>query len=208
MNILPHVYVVPVTGPNEGRGVTCYVCQLGSAPVIAAFIKPNYSQLLTYFETVQKLFEKHSALQAFIVILSGPDENLMQTLREIANEQKLTVPLTVLDPEAGLPESLPINREADVTVLLYRGRHVEKVVEILPHSTPKVTDFVGDAESHVIQKSLTAATPLEHFKAFPTDEESASLATAFDEFDTAKASESSAVFNELDAAATELISRQ
>jgi hypothetical protein len=121
------------------------VCQLGSASVITAFIKPDSPQRDTYIEYVQTMEENHPELQAFVIILSGPDEKLTQELRDLASreENPIKVPLTVLDPEVGLPDSIPINPDADVTILLYRGRHFEKIFEISPDSPTKTMTFTG-----------------------------------------------------------------
>jgi len=61
MNTVPMIYVLPFTGPDKDRGRTCYVCQLGSAPVIAAFIKPNSAKRNEYIEYVKQLCEMQPA---------------------------------------------------------------------------------------------------------------------------------------------------
>ncbi len=183
------IWVLPVTGPDKDSGRTCYVCQLGSAPVIAAFIKPDSSKRYNYIEYVQKLYEKHPSLQAFVVILKDYNEVLKQELTNFAKQKNITVPLTLLDPTVGLPDSVPLDVSADVTVLLYRGRFFEQKIECLPDDSIVQTGFLDDA---LKAKSFHG---LENFTKVVG--ESASLTN--DEFPS--------VFEELDKAAVEMINR-
>lgn len=185
MQILSHLWVLPVTGPNKDRGRTCYVCQHGSEPVIAAFIKPNSHLLETYITEVQKLYNDHSKLKAFVVILSGPDEGLKEELVELSERLKLAIPLTVLDPAIGLPDTLSIHPDAHVTMILYRGRHVEKIFEISPNQPAKIMAFAGDA-----------LPQLESISVDNSDKNKESFLM------------SSAIYETLDKAATEMIERQ
>jgi hypothetical protein len=63
-----------------------------------------------------------------VVCLAAPTDTLKEKLREIAELKKLKIPLTVL-PDGELPASLPVNRLAENTVLLYRGRRIYKQFE-------------------------------------------------------------------------------
>jgi hypothetical protein len=129
MNV-PMLYVNPVTGPNAGRRWLCYVCQFGSAPVLAAFVKREKILEARVIGAVQKLSDKHAKLHAFVVCLSGPDPELEKSIRKLAEEEEITVPLTVLpeqDSVEAICKMLPIERDSDATALLYRGRQVANV---------------------------------------------------------------------------------
>lgn len=134
MKSVPMLYVNVITGPNVGRRSFCYVCQYSDAPVIAVFIKPEALEKPGLLEAVQKLNDKHPELQPFVVCLSGPDDELEDKLSGLAKEKNLTIPLTVL-PRKNSVESLykllSINKNAEVTILLYSGRYVKRKFEDL-----------------------------------------------------------------------------
>lgn len=137
------MWVLPVTGPEMDRGRTCYVCQFGSAPVVAAFMDPNLQERDNYIGYVQLLCEKNPVLQGFIVLLSGPNEELIRELKALAAKKNLSVPLTVLDPEVGLPSGIPLSKEENLTILFYRKRFFEKKLEITPDGSTKITTYLG-----------------------------------------------------------------
>jgi hypothetical protein len=127
MNAVPMIYVNPVTGPYAGRERFCYVCALGSAPVVAVFIKPSLIEETTAIDAIQQLHDKHEQLQGFLVCLSGPEEHIVSQLKSLSQERKLNIPLATLPDQASLIsiyQSLPIDPLDDITVLLYRGRQI------------------------------------------------------------------------------------
>ena len=189
MNAISMFNVIPVTGPHQGQGRICYICELGSAPVAVAFIKPQSAQGTTLLEAIQKLYEKHRSLQAFIVFLATSEEGLKQKLRALAEEKKLTVPLTVL-PEGGLPDSIPVSPEAENAVLLYRGRQIVKKLENVNFETPFF--FPPGSSSNLIGLSANA----------PLDSPPTALGV-----DAKTPLDSSATFMELDEAAADMLSR-
>ncbi len=205
MNVLNHLYVVPITGPNQGRGSTCYVCQLGSSSVIAAFIKLNSPERDTYIKEVQTLYDKNPALHAFVVILSEPNMQLEQELKALTDREKLTIPLTVLDPTAGLPDSIPINPAADYTLLLYRGKHFEKMIEVSPDSPPKEFTFRGDLSPEV--EELTSNDPPQANPGFVALNVNFAMDAGFMAPKINAALKASRVFSQLDKAAKQMIER-
>jgi hypothetical protein len=74
-------------------------------------------------EQVSKNEEKKMA--AFVVILSEDPDAVAPKLEELARKQDIkNVPLTIFDGEAG-PGDYKIAKDADVTVLLWKGQTVK-----------------------------------------------------------------------------------
>jgi hypothetical protein len=129
MNTMPMFDVIPVTGQSQGQGPVCFVCKLGSAPVVAAFIKSEKLESASpLLEQLQRMSDSKAELQAFVVCQGLPDESLKQRLRTFAEEKHLTISLTVL-PEGQLPPSIPVSPDAENTVLFYRGRQIVRKIE-------------------------------------------------------------------------------
>jgi predicted TIM-barrel fold metal-dependent hydrolase len=74
-------------------------------------------------EQVSKNEEKKMA--AFVVILSEDSDTTAEKLEELAKKQGIkNVPLTIFDGEAG-PGDYKIAKDADVTVLMWKGLEVK-----------------------------------------------------------------------------------
>lgn len=189
MKSVPMLYVNVITGPSAGRRSFCYVCQYSDAPVIAVFIKPEALEKPGLLEAVQKLNDKHPELQPFVVCLSGPDDVLEDKLRDLAREKNLTIPLTVLPGKnsvESLYKLLSINKNAEVTILLYSGRYVKQKFEDL--------EFFGTTFPP------TSSPPLGlDFMVAPNPTTEADLA------DTGELLDASPAFIELDEAASRMI---
>jgi len=66
---------------------------------------------------------------------------LEKELSDFAVQKNIAVPLAFIDPELGLPDSVPVSDDADITLLLYRGRFFEYKIEYLPEGQTKTTNF-------------------------------------------------------------------
>ena len=95
---------------------------------------------------------KDEQLSSFIVLLTDDPDAAETKLKELAEKHKIDdVPLTVFDGEAG-PPSYKISKDADVTVLLWRGTEVkvnhafakgeldEKAVDKIVADVPKILE--------------------------------------------------------------------
>src|SRR4051794_20974175 len=111
--------VVPVTGTSRNGSRFCLVCALGSAPVMVAFVKPAALRAEALLAALQRLCDKHKRLQVVVVCLAPPTEDLREELRQLAQAQQLTIPLTLL-PAGEVPASLGIDPTRENAVLLYR----------------------------------------------------------------------------------------
>jgi hypothetical protein len=194
MMTLPMIYVNPITGVNAGRRNVCYVCEYGSAPVVAAFVRPEAIDEPGVLEAIQKLNDKHAALKAFVVCLSGPEDSVENKLLKLADEKKLTIPLTLLPDkrsETSIYQSLPIRPNARLTIMLYRGRQVVKVSEDL--------GFRGGSAAGAA--TVPQGSTLKSFSAFFVRGGGGSAAVPH----LPESLDDSAAFKELDQAAAEMI---
>lgn len=94
------------------------------ACVFARELTDNLASLVKQIdEQVAKNQDKNMA--AFVVILAEDADEVAPKLEELAKKQGIkNVPLTIFDGESG-PGGYKIAKDADVTVLLWKGRSVK-----------------------------------------------------------------------------------
>ncbi len=92
---VPAFQVVDVSGPNKGKQL-CYRCEYGADAVIAAFISGNPADAAELLANIDALTAEHKKkdLKAFVVFLGGPE--MKDAIAKIAEEKKITTPLTFL----------------------------------------------------------------------------------------------------------------
>ena len=92
--------------------------------IFARELSDNLASLVKKIdEKVGKNEEKKMA--AFVVLLAEDADKAAPKLESLAKDQGIkNVPLTIFDGEAG-PESYKIAKEADVTVLIWKGQNVK-----------------------------------------------------------------------------------
>lgn len=180
--------VIPITGMPHNGSRFCLVCSLGSAPVMVAFVQPAVIDTPGLLEALQTLSDEHKLLQVVVVCLAAPTDTLKEKLREIAELKKLKIPLTVL-PDGELPASLPVNRLAENTVLLYRGRRIYKQFENVDLTTFDLTNL----------DLLRRAAPVEAKLGASADQTLASLVPDLADTHLGK------VYGELNGAAADLV---
>src|SRR5262249_26066930 len=115
-----------VTGEHAGDRV-CQVCLNGRFPVVLIFAQEVSPALTSLIKKVDEATTKHvnDELGSFAVVLSE-DKGMPKQLREMARKEKLKdLVLTVWDKDADGPAGYKLNRDADVTVLLYVNRKVK-----------------------------------------------------------------------------------
>lgn len=91
-----------------------------------AFVKEDPVKAASLVASIQKLTEanKSKNLRSFVVFMAGPEAG--KTVEQVAADQKISIPLTVL-PEGAGQKSLGrfnINPEAKNTVLVYNRQTV------------------------------------------------------------------------------------
>jgi hypothetical protein len=184
---LNHLFVIPVTGADQGR--VCLVCKAQSSPAVVAFIKPEQGKTLQdldhameLIEAIEMLDRSDETLRKFVVIKTeaemviGPDGKLREQLNEelrqeiiaLANQKGFTVPIAVL-PAGGLPDTIPkeLDMEAENSVMFYRNRQTdaEFVFNSLSFkdrdvSAPPTPSTLLDTTSLTTLTSIPASAPL------------------------------------------------
>jgi hypothetical protein len=107
-----------VTGAKAGKK-NCLYCQNGSNPVAMIFARQVTPEVAKLIKKVDTCTAKHSdcSMGSFVVFLSD-DEGLAKKLETLATEEKLHKIVLSIDNPAG-PKGYNINKDADVTVVLY-----------------------------------------------------------------------------------------
>ena len=114
-----------VNGEDAGKKA-CLYCKAGDGPVVAVFARSAddaaLNQLITKVEDIAAKNPK-AELNSFVVFCSNNDK-LESQLKEFAERANLKSVVLAIEEPAG-PEKYNINREAGVTVVLYRERTVK-----------------------------------------------------------------------------------
>src|SRR5262249_32505563 len=121
-------HVINVNGEHAGNP-HCLVCEYGLDPVMAIFARQRSEALKSLLEKADAVLERQRGprLRGFAVILSDDfvkeesRKKLMKDVAEWATEFKRVV--VSIDGPSG-PEKYNLNKDADLTVLLYRKHKV------------------------------------------------------------------------------------
>src|SRR5262245_53090936 len=113
-----------VTGPNAGEEC-CLFCRFGNAPVVMVFAREPSAPLAKLLAKVDKVVsENRAAEMGSCAIFCTKDAAIRPGLKKLAAEQDLKhVILSTMEPEG--PEGYALHKDAEVTVVLYRGLGVK-----------------------------------------------------------------------------------
>jgi hypothetical protein len=113
-----------VTGPNAGEDC-CLFCRFGNAPVVMVFAREPNPQVANLLRKLDDAVGKHKAAElGSCAIFCTKDAAVRPALKKLAADQELKhVVLATMEPEG--PEGYALNKDADVTVVLYRGLGVK-----------------------------------------------------------------------------------
>lgn len=116
---VPAFNVRDVTGPLKGETL-CYRCRYGSKPVVNIFAREITPELTALIKDVDKQVEKNKdkKMEAFVVFLSDDADSLEPKIKELAEKNKVKIPLTLIEDVAG-PKEYNISQDADVTVMMW-----------------------------------------------------------------------------------------
>ena len=67
---------------------------------------------------------KDAKAQAFLVLMTDDPDQAEEDLKKLAKKTKVKIPFTVFDGKTG-PKNYKIAKDADVTVLMWRGKSVK-----------------------------------------------------------------------------------
>ncbi|MDA0808697.1 MAG: hypothetical protein O2983_03465 [Planctomycetota bacterium] len=118
--------VKDVTGPNKDKSL-CYRCKFGGRPVAAIFTREINDDLAGLVKKLDEAVKKNEdkQLKSFVVFLTNDPDKDEKKLEELARKHELkSVPLTMFDGETG-PETYKISKDAETTVLLWKGLTVQ-----------------------------------------------------------------------------------
>lgn len=114
-----------VNGEDAGKKA-CLYCKAGDSPVVAVFARSAdnaaLKKLIAKIEEVAARNPK-AELNSFVVFCSNSDK-LEGELKDLAEKSQLKNVVLAIEEPAG-PEKYNINRDAEVTVVLYKERVVK-----------------------------------------------------------------------------------
>jgi hypothetical protein len=114
-----------VNGEDAGKKA-CLYCKAGDSPVVAVFARSaDNAALKKLITTIDEVAAKNpkAELNSFVVFCSNSDK-LEGVLKDFAEQAKLKNVVLAIEEPAG-PEKYDINRDAEVTVILYKERVVK-----------------------------------------------------------------------------------
>lgn len=121
----PAFIVRDVTGPNQGKSL-CYRCSYGGRPVVSVFTRGADGKISELVKELDLVVGENAdkQMRAFVVLLSDDEDADAGKLTKLAEDKEVkSTPLTIFDGLAGPPE-YKIAKDADVTVLMWRGQKV------------------------------------------------------------------------------------
>lgn len=116
-----------VTGEDAGK-TACLYCKGGDSPVIAVFARTGDDAMTAkLLKAVDAETVKHAKAEMFsFAVFQGDKAKLEPQLKDAAKKAELkTTVLAIEDKEDPIPEKYALNKDADVTVVLYVNRVVK-----------------------------------------------------------------------------------
>jgi hypothetical protein len=114
-----------VNGESAGQK-NCLVCQNGTNPVVMIFAREVTPEVTKLIKRVDQATAKHQdAEMGSFVVFCNDDKALQDQLKNMARDQDLKhLVLSTWDDATG-PKKYRVNKDADVTVVLYTGMVVK-----------------------------------------------------------------------------------
>jgi hypothetical protein len=115
-----------VTGDKAGEK-NCLFCQNGEHPVAMIFAREATPEVTKLIKKIDEATAKNAKAEmgSFVVFLHDEDKDFVSKLKDVAKKEKIsTCVLSILDDNAG-PQGYHINKDAEVTVVLYTDRTVK-----------------------------------------------------------------------------------
>lgn len=153
--LVPTFYSRVVTGPLMNKSV-CYVCRNGNRPVVMVLIRKTDGALQTLLRGIDTVVDRHRAegLRSFGVILSDEPGRSAPAVQTFAFDGEIAMPLCVTAEALAGPGGLSLERDADVTVVLYRQRRVKR------QFTFRSGELDGEAIAQVVDQVRRFATQM------------------------------------------------
>jgi hypothetical protein len=141
----------PEDGVEDGTDL-CYRCMLGNRPVVTVFARQVDDNTIALVKELDKLVAKNQdkKMGSFVNLLGADKEALTKDAKKLAKEAEAKhVAVVVPKEHKNGPDHLKINKEADVTVLIYKGGVIEKSLAFVKG------DFCTECVKHVVLDSDT-----------------------------------------------------
>ena len=93
--------------------------------MVCVFARETSAPLTSLVKSIDSKIAKNDGLKAFVVVLTDDEVKTTRALKKVAADAGVAnVPLTLMDDPKG-PASYKIDRDADVTVLMWKGAEVK-----------------------------------------------------------------------------------
>jgi hypothetical protein len=114
-----------VTGEKAGKK-NCLYCQNGNSPVAMIFAREVTPELTKLIKKIDAATKKNSdySMGSFVVFLSDKD-GLADELKTLADKNSIKETILSIDDNPAGPRGYKVNKDADVTVVLYVKRNVK-----------------------------------------------------------------------------------
>jgi hypothetical protein len=93
--------------------------------VVCVFARETSEPLASLVKSLDAEIAKNESLKSFVVVLTDDADKTSGTLKELAHQCGVkNIPLTLVESPSG-PPSYKIAKDADITVMMWRGREVK-----------------------------------------------------------------------------------
>ena len=93
--------------------------------MVCVFARQTSEPLASLVKSIDAEIAKHSNLKSFVVVLTDDADKTAESLKTMASDCRLKkVPLTLVESPSG-PPSYKIAKDAEVTVMMWRGTEVK-----------------------------------------------------------------------------------
>lgn len=133
---------------NDGVAIgeeLCYRCKMGSRPVVMIFARESDKELAKLVKELDKAVVKHedAKLVTFVNLLGKDQKALSQKAKDFIKETKVeNVAVVVPMDQEGTEEQFHINKDAQVTVVLYNKNTVKASHALNGEVTAKIVDQI------------------------------------------------------------------
>lgn len=107
----------------------CYRCMLGNRPVVAVFAREVDEELVTLVKELNQIVAKNADKQmgSFVNLLGEDQQTLAKEAKKLAKVAEAeNVAVVVPKDHKNGPDHLKLNKDAEVTVLIYKDGIIEK----------------------------------------------------------------------------------
>jgi hypothetical protein len=141
-----------ITGPNKGKTL-CYRCKFGDQPVVTVFTRDVNDSVVSLVKKIDKQVaeNKDKKMASFIVVLTNDPDKTEAKLAEVAKKEGITVPLTIMEGDAG-PKGYGVQKQHETTVMMWvdgtlkvndgfeKGKFDAKAVEAVVGKTKSILE--------------------------------------------------------------------